>query len=137
MKESLKEDYDNIQIAVFLLPGRKTDTKYYAPLKRFLNSTLGVPSQVVLNQTIEKGKNLLSIISKIILQIGAKLNKRPWVMENLPLFTEPVMICGFDVTWKSDSSLLSLMFSTDPKAARYLVENEVIWSDASDIVEKI
>jgi len=36
---------------------------------------MGITSQIVLNQTIEKGKNLLSIISKIILQIGAKLNK--------------------------------------------------------------
>ena len=98
----MSEKAEQIQIVILLLPGRKTDTKYYAPIKKYLTSSLGVASQVVLNQTIEKGKNLLSIISKIILQVGAKLNKRPWVMESLPLFTEPVMVCGFDIQRKTD-----------------------------------
>ena len=57
------------------MPGRKGDERIYKPVKKFLNSSVGVPSQVVLNSTLERGKNMLSIVSKIVLQIAAKTNK--------------------------------------------------------------
>jgi len=38
-------------------------------------------------------------------------------MENLPLFTEPVMVCGLDISKKPEQTLLTLIYSTDSKAA--------------------
>jgi len=45
-------------------------------------------------------------------------------MENLPLFTEPVMVCGLDISKKPESTTLTLIYSTDTKGARYSHEIE-------------
>jgi len=118
IQTNVKDKADSIQILIFLLPGKKTDTKIYAPLKSYLSSSLGIPSQVVLNQTIEKGKNILSIVSKVLLQITAKLGARPWVMDKLPLFTEPVLVSSLVVEKKSGSNNIFFTYSIDPRASK-------------------
>lgn len=122
---------------VFLLPGKKTDDKLYSPLKGYLNSSVGIPSQIVLNATLEKGKNLLSIVSKVLLQIAAKMNLRPWVNDTLPLMTEPVMIVGLDITKKNGSTNICFVYSTDNKAAKYTYGLSKVKEDWSDFNEKL
>ena len=36
-------------------------------------------------------------MSKIMIQICAKIGGQPWIVENLPLLDEPTMVCGLDV----------------------------------------
>ena len=54
-------------MVVLLLPGAKGKTPLYDDVKRFLLSEYPIPSQVVLAATISKGKNLRSIMSKVVI----------------------------------------------------------------------
>ena len=38
-----------------------------------------------------------SIVSKILIQINAKIGGIPWTVTNLPLMNEPSMIVAFDL----------------------------------------
>lgn len=58
-------------------------------------------------------------------------------MENLPLFTEPVMVCGLDISKKPDQTTLSLIYSTDTKGAKYSHEFELIKTDGSNYIDKL
>ncbi len=57
-----------------------------------------IPSQMILSGTLRRGKNLTSIVSKILVQVSAKsAGGEPWVLENPPACDEPTMVCGIDV----------------------------------------
>jgi len=81
-----------------------------------------IPSQVVLCGTISKGKNLRSIMNKILIQINAKIGGIPWTVDNLPLMSKPSMVCGMDVfhsTALGKKSVLALTASMNPSATKY------------------
>ena len=94
LKEQLNE---GVQMVVLLLPGSKGRCNLYDDVKKFLLTEFPIPSQVVLTSTIQRGKNLRSIISKVLIQMNAKLGGVPWAVDKLPFMTEPTMICGMDV----------------------------------------
>jgi hypothetical protein len=54
-------------MVVMLLPGQKGKCMLYDDVKRFLLTEFPVPSQVVLTSTIQRGKNLRSIVSKVLI----------------------------------------------------------------------
>ena len=56
-----------VQTCVLLLPGQKGKCPLYDDIKRLFLSEIPVPSQVVLAATISKGKNVRSIVSKILI----------------------------------------------------------------------
>jgi len=66
-------------------------------VKKYLLTDYSVPSQVVLTATIQRGKNVRSIVNKILIQINAKIGGIPWAVDNLPMMDRPSMICGMDV----------------------------------------
>lgn len=85
-------------------------------------SEFPVPSQVVLCNTISKGKNLRSIVNKILIQINAKIGGIPWAVDNLPFMDKPTMICGMDVfhsTSLGKKSVLALTASINTSATKY------------------
>ena len=94
LKEQLNE---GVQMVVLLLPGSKGKCNLYDDVKRFLLTEYPIPSQVVLTATIQRGKNVRSIVSKILIQMNAKVGGTPWAVDKLPFMTEPTMICGMDV----------------------------------------
>lgn len=107
---------------VLLLPGQKGKTSLYDDIKRFLISEFPVPSQVVLCNTISKGKNLRSIVNKILIQITAKIGGIPWTVDKLPYMDKPTMICGMDVfhsTTLGKKSVLALTASINNSATKY------------------
>ena len=53
----------------------------YDDVKRFLLTEFPIPSQVVLTATIQRGKNLRSIVSKILIQMNAKVGGVPWAVD--------------------------------------------------------
>ena len=59
-----------------------------------------VPSQVVLHNTIAKGKNIRSIVNKILIQMNAKLGGQPWAISDMPFTDKPTMVVGYDVFHK-------------------------------------
>lgn len=84
-------------MVVLILPGSKGRCNLYDDVKRFLLTEFPIPSQVILTSTIQRGKNLRSIISKVLIQMNAKVGGVPWAVDNLPFMKEPTMICGMDV----------------------------------------
>ena len=54
-------------------------------------------SQAILTSTINYGKNLRVIVSKIVAQICAKIGGIPWVIDNMPYMDKRTMVCGLDV----------------------------------------
>jgi len=57
----------SVQAIVLILPGAKGKAPLYDDLKRLLLKEIPVPSQVVLANTISKGKNVRSICNKILI----------------------------------------------------------------------
>lgn len=121
--KALKEQLnDGVQMIVLIIPGQKGKSQLYDDLKRFLLTEYPIPSQVVLANTISKGKNLRSIVSKILIQINAKLGGIPWAVDNLPFMDQPTMICGLDVfhaTNLGKKSVLALSASMNNSATTY------------------
>lgn len=104
------------------MPGQKGKCNLYDPLKSYLLTDFSVPSQVVLCSTIQRGKNLRSIINKVLIQINAKIGGIPWTVDNLPLMNKPAMICGMDVfhsTALGKKSVLALTASVNSSATKY------------------
>jgi aubergine-like protein len=111
-----------VQAVVLLLPGAKGRNSLYDDIKRFLLSEFPVPSQVVLCNTISRGKNLRSIVNKILIQINAKIGGIPWTVDSLPFMEKPTMICGMDVfhsTSLGKKSVLALTASINTSATKY------------------
>jgi len=107
---------DGVQAVVLLLPGQKGRNNLYDEIKKFLLQEYPIPSQVVLCNTISRGKNLRSIVNKILIQINAKIGGIPWAVDNLPFMDKPTMICGMDVfhsTSLGKKSVLALTASVN------------------------
>lgn len=122
IKELKKQIKDGVQMVVLLIPGQKGKSSLYDDIKRFLLTEYPIPSQVVLANTISKGKNLRSIVSKILIQMCAKLGGIPWAVDNLPFMDKPTMICGLDVfhaTNLGKKSVLALSASINNSATVY------------------
>jgi len=67
-KKELKSKLNaQVQAVVLLLPGQKGRNNLYDEVKRCLLTECPVPSQVVLTNTIQRGKNLRSIVNKILI----------------------------------------------------------------------
>lgn len=91
-------------ICIWILPGAKKQGTNYDKIKRLLINNLPVPSQMILTSTIAAGKNLRSIITKMLVQIGAKVGAVPWAIDDLPFANEPTMVVGIDSYTKNVGS---------------------------------
>lgn len=70
---------------------------------------LPVISQVVLTGTVNYGKNLKTIVAKLITQICAKIGGVPWAIDHLPLFDKRTIICGIKTYHENKEGLLSVL----------------------------
>jgi len=62
-----------------------------------------------LSGTINFGKNLKNITSKILTQICAKAGGIPWTIDQMPLFDKKIMICGLDVFHETKTKCKSVV----------------------------
>lgn len=86
-----KESKDHVVVVLFFT---NRESRYYAELKRFLVNELKVPSQALLRKTVQ-GKGALSVFSKVICQINAKLGKALWTLPpQHPFWKDRSLICG-------------------------------------------
>jgi aubergine-like protein len=108
------------QLILCILPSQRSDSKLYDNIKKFTLSTISVPSQIVLARTLQNDKILNSVVTKIAIQINAKVGGIPWVISNIPLNDIPTMIVGIDVYHKKGSpSVLGFCATTDESFSRY------------------
>ncbi|CDW90249.1 macronuclear development protein 1 [Stylonychia lemnae] len=109
-----------VQFAVIIAPGNKGKSEVYDQIKKILTQTLPVPSQVVLASTLSKGRNIRSIVNKILIQINAKLGGEPWALSDMPFLRKPTMIVGYDIHHKKrQKSLLAICVTINQQANRY------------------
>lgn len=62
IRDNVNEDVDAM---IIMLPGRKNAAPLYKQIKRLFIENFSVANQVVLVDTIRKGKNIISIVTKI------------------------------------------------------------------------
>ena len=56
----------DVQVVILLLPGKQGQSDLYPDLKRLLTQEIPTVSQAILTTTINYGKNLRLIVSKIV-----------------------------------------------------------------------
>ena len=112
----------SVQAVILLLPGKKKSSPLYDDCKKFLLTEFPIPSQVVLIPTIQAGKNLRSIINKILIQLCAKVGGTPWSVAEFPFIDQPTMVVGIDVFHKTSmkkDSLLAFCGTVNRYLSRY------------------
>lgn len=107
----------NLQLVMCVVPNNRADI--YSSIKKKCCVDRPVPSQVIAVRTLTH-KNLLSVATKIIIQMNCKLGGAPWFVPipfRTPQQTEdPTMIVGFDVchdTAKRGQSFGAVVASLD------------------------
>jgi len=83
--------------AIFIIQGKKGASPVYHDMKQKLINEVPVPSQMILAETLSRGKGIRSIANKLFIQCNAKFGGAPWGFENLPMCEVPTMICGVEV----------------------------------------
>ncbi|XP_003780860.1 piwi-like protein 4 [Otolemur garnettii] len=82
----------DVQLVMCILPSNQKN--YYDSIKKYLSWDCPVPSQCVLARTLNKQGMMMSIATKIAMQITCKLGGELWAVE-IPL--KSLMVVGIDV----------------------------------------
>ena len=85
---------NDVQVVILLIPGNLGNSQLYHDLKKLMLTEIPIISQVVLTGTINYGKNLRAIVSKLLAQICAKIGGIPWVIDDMPFTDKKTMVCG-------------------------------------------
>uniref|UniRef100_A0A8C6HEN2 Piwi-like RNA-mediated gene silencing 4 n=1 Tax=Mus spicilegus TaxID=10103 RepID=A0A8C6HEN2_MUSSI len=81
----------DVQLVMCILPSNQKN--YYDSIKKYLSSDCPVPSQCVLTRTLNKQGTMLSVATKIAMQMTCKLGGELWAVE-IPL--KSLMVVGID-----------------------------------------
>ena len=113
---------NSVEAVILLLPGSQGRCPLYDEIKKFLLTEIPVVSQVVLVGTIRAGKNVRSIVSKVMIQICAKIGGIPWTIDEMPLLDRPSMVCGASFYQSPElgrKSILGFCSSFNKSATKY------------------
>lgn len=115
---SLKEQInEKVQMVVCIVPNNRKDR--YDAIKKLCCVEKPVPSQVVVSRTISKPQMLMSVCTKIGIQLNCKLGGEVWAVD-VPL--KKLMVVGFDVYHDSltkGKSIGGFVASTNRYLTRY------------------
>lgn len=109
----------NPQIVLCILHGPKGKGFNYNEIKRYLLQEKGIPSQMIILSTITKGKNLRSIINKVLMQMCAKIGGEPWAIDKMPFTDVPTCIASIDFYEKSKFPIMSVCLSVNRTFTKY------------------
>lgn len=126
----------DVQVVILLLPGRQGRSDLYPDLKRLLTQEIPIVSQAILTSTINYGKNLRVIVSKIVAQICAKIGGIPWVIDNMPYMDKRTMVCGLDVYHDAQDgqiSCLGFVASYNKTCTKYWPSTHVMQTPGDEI----
>lgn len=114
LKEQITPD---TQIVVCIVPNNRKDR--YDAIKKLCCVERPVPSQVVVSRTLSKKQMLMSVCTKIGIQLNCKLGGEVWAV-NIPI--DKLMVVGFDVYHDSmtkSKSIGGFIASTNKYLTRY------------------
>lgn len=108
---------NDLSIVLICLSSQKKDC--YDSVKKICCVERPIPSQVVVGRTITKKPSLMSVASKVGLQMAVKIGAEPWAVE-IPLNT--TMIVGIDVCHdknKKNKSFCGFVASMNKQCTKY------------------
>ncbi|KAJ7389269.1 argonaute 1 [Desmophyllum pertusum] len=116
-------DHPGLQLIMAVLPEQTKDL--YSEIKRVGDNVLGIPTQCVQSKLVQQAKP--QVCANISLKINSKLGGINHVIdptEKSPVFREPVIIFGADVTHPSPTengipSIAAVVASMDANATKY------------------
>ncbi|XP_010631959.1 piwi-like protein 4 isoform X1 [Fukomys damarensis] len=106
----------DVQLVMCILPSNQN---YYDCIKKYLSSDCPVPSQCVLSRTLNKQGMMMSIATKIALQMSCKLGGELWAVE-IPL--KSLMVAGIDVCkdkFSKQMVVVGFVASLNPRITRW------------------
>ncbi|XP_043338628.1 piwi-like protein 4 isoform X1 [Cervus canadensis] len=106
-----------IQLVLCVLPSMQTS--YYDSIKKYLSSDCPVPSQCVLAQTLNKQGMMMSVTTKIAMQMICKLGGELWAVE-IPL--KSLMVVGINVckdAFSKETVVVGFVASINPRITRW------------------
>ncbi|XP_054518614.1 piwi-like protein 4 isoform X3 [Pan troglodytes] len=107
----------DVQLVMCILPSNQKT--YYDSIKKYLSSDCPVPSQCVLARTLNKQGMMMSIATKIAMQMTCKLGGELWAVE-IPL--KSLMVVGIDVckdALSKDVMVVGCVASVNPRITRW------------------
>nr|XP_045595605.1 piwi-like protein Siwi isoform X2 [Procambarus clarkii] len=80
-----------MELVMAILPNNRADR--YNAFKRHLSIKMGIPSQCILSRTLFKKQRLMSVATKVAIQMNCKLGGEPWSVA-IPI--KNAMVIGYD-----------------------------------------
>ncbi|XP_075404837.1 piwi-like protein 4 [Tenrec ecaudatus] len=109
--------HPDVQLVMCILSSNQTS--YYDVIKKYLTSECPVPSQCVLTRTLNKQGIMLSLATKIAMQVTCKLGGELWAVE-IPL--KSLMVVGIDVckdAQNKGTAVVGFVASVNPRITRW------------------
>uniref|UniRef100_A0A2K6G2W7 Piwi like RNA-mediated silencing 4 n=1 Tax=Propithecus coquereli TaxID=379532 RepID=A0A2K6G2W7_PROCO len=108
--------HPDVQLVMCILPSNQKN--YYDSIKKYLSSDCPVPSQCVLARTLNKQGMMMSVATKIAMQMTCKLGGELWALE-IPL--KSLMVVGIDVCKDALSKdvVVGCVASINPRITRW------------------
>ncbi|XP_037695951.1 piwi-like protein 4 [Choloepus didactylus] len=107
----------DVQLVMCILPS--IQKSYYDSIKKYLSWDCPVPSQCVLVRTLNKQGMMMSIATKIAMQMTCKLGGELWAVE-IPL--KSLMVVGIDIckdTLNKSMVVVGFVASVNPRITRW------------------
>ena len=107
------------KMVLCIVGGAKGKGQFYNEIKRYLFTRMSIPSQVILMSTIMKGKNLRSIINKVLMQMCAKVGGEPWAIDQMPFTEVPTCVVSIDFYDKGPRPVMAVVISVNRTFSRF------------------
>uniref|UniRef100_A0A8C6WCL3 Piwi-like RNA-mediated gene silencing 4 n=1 Tax=Nannospalax galili TaxID=1026970 RepID=A0A8C6WCL3_NANGA len=107
----------DVQLVMCILPSNQKN--YYDSIKKYLNLDCPVPSQCVLTRTLNKQGMMMSVATKIAMQMTCKLGGELWTVE-IPL--KSLMVVGISIckdALSKDTLVVGFVASVNPRITRW------------------
>ena len=122
------------QLVMIVIPNNKGD--HYAAVKQICCLEKPVPSQVMTATVLGKPKGLMSVATKVLVQMNCKLGGEPWTVD-IPL--KNTMVLGYDTYHDSlhkDKSVGALVASLNKTFTKFISSVE-FHSNQSELTDKM
>ncbi|GAB1293874.1 Piwi-like protein 4 [Apodemus speciosus] len=122
----------DVQLVMCILSSNQKN--YYDSIKKYLSSDCPVPSQCVLTRTLNKQGMMLSVATKIAMQMTCKLGGELWAVE-IPL--KSLMVVGIDIcrdALSKDVVVVGFVASINSRITRWF-SRCVLQKTATDIAD--
>ncbi|KAI1284890.1 Piwi-like protein 1 [Halotydeus destructor] len=115
--DACKNAPKDAQIIVIIVPNNNKER--YDTIKKIFCCDQPVPSQVIVGKTLSKKQMLMSVCTKIGIQMGAKLGGEPWTLVIPP---KDLMVVGYDTHHdgtRRGASVGGFVCSLNPSLSRF------------------